>query len=127
MVNNFEISSTVKKIATWAEEHSFVRRVVLFGSRVRGDQLATSDLDIFIEVTDLRKVSHEDREDWKQHFLTDFASLRAQFDFNLDIVTEVPPDRATQTRGFIDRGTPLPDLTLGNVYSVSTAEKPLNS
>ena len=37
-------------IARWAEKHSVIRKVILFGSQARGTQSANSDYDLAIQV-----------------------------------------------------------------------------
>lgn len=42
------IDQTYAQIAEFARKHG-VRRIILFGSRVRGDELAKSDIDLAVE------------------------------------------------------------------------------
>src|SRR5262245_44862025 len=95
-----ELKTLVEKVAQWADEHPFCAHITLFGSVIRGEE-PYSDLDMLLEVHDLRTAGEHDLEDWKQQNLTDFERLRSHFLFPLDIITEAPPDRAKQTRGFL--------------------------
>jgi predicted nucleotidyltransferase len=45
-----DIEEIVKLLAGWARRHSLVKRVYIFGSRVRGDNRSDSDIDIAIEL-----------------------------------------------------------------------------
>jgi predicted nucleotidyltransferase len=118
-----DLKAIAEKIAKWADAHSFVHHITLFGSLIRGEE-SFSDLDVFLEVSDWRKLSEHDRQDWKQQcFMTDYDSLRSQFEFPLDIITEEPQRRAKQTRSFLDQGMPLPELIVGKVSCVWTKPK----
>jgi hypothetical protein len=75
-----DLKAIAEKIAKWADAHSFVHHITLFGSLIRGEE-SFSDLDVFLEVSDWRKLSEHDRQDWKQQcFMTDYDSLRSQFE-----------------------------------------------
>jgi predicted nucleotidyltransferase len=45
-----ELTQIAEIVATWAAQKPLIRRVYLFGSRVRGTYNETSDLDVAIEL-----------------------------------------------------------------------------
>lgn len=45
-----ETSEIARVLAEWAERKPLVKRVFIFGSRVRGDHKADSDIDIAVEL-----------------------------------------------------------------------------
>ena len=45
-----EVSQVARVISTWARGKPLVKRVYMFGSRVRGDHRPASDIDIAVEL-----------------------------------------------------------------------------
>lgn len=45
-----EVSEVAKVISAWAREKPLIKRIHLFGSRVRGDHRPDSDIDIAVEL-----------------------------------------------------------------------------
>ena len=43
-------ADTVATLRKWAEQHEFVRRMWLFGSRARGDHRDDSDIDVALDI-----------------------------------------------------------------------------
>ncbi|MCF5098994.1 MULTISPECIES: nucleotidyltransferase domain-containing protein [Pseudomonas] len=49
-----EIDDMAAAIASWASTQPLIRKVYLFGSRVRGTHMPSSDLDVAVEVCTLQ-------------------------------------------------------------------------
>jgi hypothetical protein len=45
-----DIIAVVPRLRVWAQGHANIRRVWLYGSRVRGTQRPDSDLDVAVEI-----------------------------------------------------------------------------
>ena len=72
-----ELFSTVQRLRDWAASHLLVKRVWIYGSRLRGTQKSESDLDVCIEIDPL-STDEETQLIWmdeKERWLEDLESL----------------------------------------------------
>jgi predicted nucleotidyltransferase len=107
----------VKIFAAWSERRPSVRKIYLFGSRIRGDNRPDSDLDIYIERHCNARRGQLDM--LANDEATNFADLKKHFPFPLRIVVDHHPG---QTAAYIAAGQPK--LTMGKVVFVVTKPKP---
>lgn len=63
MLPDPQLAEYASKVIYWANNERLVQRIFIFGSRVRGDHTASSDIDIAIELP------YADRDENLAHFL----------------------------------------------------------
>jgi hypothetical protein len=114
-----ELRAIVATVAAWAEGHSSIDRVTLFGSRVRGDNREDSDLDLHFG-TDFARYTPNDMADWQQQNADGFASLKRLFPYCVHIAERVR--EFGQTMQIIRAGVALPEFRQGKVRCVYTAK-----
>jgi len=83
---NDDLRQLARTLADWAADKSVT--VYLFGSRVRGDDRADSDVDIFIQ---RGKATRETAVWWTVQNSEDFASLRARLPGKLKVLDAHAP------------------------------------
>jgi predicted nucleotidyltransferase len=76
---NRDLQALAETLAQWIDAAPGIPRIYLFGSRVRGDYTANSDVDVRLFPADLSSKACAVTVDWwmKQNE-TDFAELKAQ-------------------------------------------------
>ncbi|WP_373504721.1 nucleotidyltransferase domain-containing protein [Aestuariivirga sp.] len=109
----------VSVLADWAAALPEIETLIVYGSRVRGDNRPDSDLDIVIWTGSGGDPLGDGR--WEELHATDFASLRQSFPFPIDIA--INPERNRETYAYISSGTEIPELEIGKVKGVRTARK----
>ena len=72
-------------VADWVDDVPYLRRVYLFGSRVRGDHRPDSDVDIGIDLTDLDVTNSETVDWWIEQNQTNFQTLRSAIPYPVGI------------------------------------------
>jgi predicted nucleotidyltransferase len=109
-----DLERQVRVIAEWAEELP-LRKVYIFGSRVRGDATADSDLDVAIEFEPPQAVNKA-MWNWQYQNDTDFADLKRELGVTLSLHSD-PGDSAWAA---IWAGAMKPVLSVGKVFCVIT-------
>jgi predicted nucleotidyltransferase len=71
-----ELIDLAARIADWCEPVSQLRRLVLFGSRVRGDHRPDSDVDIWFDYKNDLEVTNGTVAWWIEKQESEFASLK---------------------------------------------------
>jgi predicted nucleotidyltransferase len=109
-----DLSRQAKIVAEWAEKLP-LKKVYIFGSRVRGDATAASDLDVAIEFEPPLTVN-EAMWNWKHQEETEFAELKRALDVPLSLHRE-EDDRAWPA---IRAAATTPVFSVGKVVCVLT-------
>lgn len=63
-MRHIEIQQIQQSIAVWASQYPLIKRVSIFGSRVRGDHRHDSDLDVAIELDPAEYESSDESGGW---------------------------------------------------------------
>jgi predicted nucleotidyltransferase len=113
-----DLERIVKIVAEWAEKLP-LKKVYIFGSRVRGDATADSDLDVALEFEPPSTVNQE-MWNWQYQNDTDFADLKRALGVPLSLHTD-PEDSAWPV---IRAGAMKPVLSVGKVLCVMTPPLP---
>lgn len=79
-----KISGLIEVVQEWALARPLVQRVYLFGSRVRGDVRAASDLDIAVEL-DPQQLCDEPTAAWVSSFAAWRSELEARIPLSVDL------------------------------------------
>jgi predicted nucleotidyltransferase len=108
-----DLKRLAKIVAEWAEKLP-LKKVYVFGSRVRGDATAGSDLDVAIEFEEFPL--NEAMRNWQHQNETDFAELKKALDVPLSLHRE-PTDCAWPA---IRAAATTPVLSVGKVLCVLT-------
>jgi predicted nucleotidyltransferase len=109
-----DLKRQAKIVAEWAEKLP-LKKVYIFGSRVRGDARADSDLDVAIEFEFL-PTDNEAMWNWKHQNETDFAELKKALGVPLSL-HRCEDDRAWPA---IRDAAITPVLSVGKVVCVLT-------
>jgi predicted nucleotidyltransferase len=112
-----DLERLAKIIAHWAESLP-LKQVYIFGSRVRGDHKANSDLDVAVEYADFP--TEQEMANWQCENDTDFAKLKSALGVTLSLHPE-PNDAAWPA---IRAGAKTPVLVIGKVCCVMTRATP---
>jgi predicted nucleotidyltransferase len=112
-----ELQQYANVLAKWAERLP-LKKVYIFGSRVRGDATVSSDLDIAI-VFDPSPTVDERMLNWNQQNDDDFQSLRQELGVAISLHTD-PDDAAWPD---IRAGAANPVLSVGIVSCVFTPRR----
>jgi predicted nucleotidyltransferase len=106
-------------IAEWAEKLP-LKNVYIFGSRVRGDAMADSDLDVAIEFDPPQTINDAAMWNWKYQNDTDFTELKNA----LGVPLSLHCDREDSVWPAIRAGAMKPVLSVGKVSCVITPPSP---
>jgi Nucleotidyltransferase domain len=109
-----DLKRQAKILAEWAEKLP-LKKVYIFGSRVRGDATAASDLDVAIELEPPLTVN-EAMWNWKHQEETEFAELKKA----LDIPLSLHRDEDDHAWPAIRAAATTPVLSVGKVVCVLT-------
>jgi predicted nucleotidyltransferase len=109
-----DLKRLAKIVAEWAEKLP-LKKVYIFGSRVRGDTTAGSDLDVAIEF-EFPLTVNEAMWSWQHQNETDFAELKKALDVPLSLHRE-PTDCAWPA---IRAAATTPVFSVGKVVCVLT-------
>jgi hypothetical protein len=118
-----DIPDALEVLAKLAAEVAEVDRIVVFGSRVRGDNRPDSDLDIALW-TGAEASNLFGQGPWERLHETGFASRRAAFPFPLHIT--INPEIGGETDNYLRKGIFMPTLKAGKVECLRTEPKDPN-
>lgn len=114
-----DLVQIVAALAQWADRYNVIERIVLFGSRVRGDNRADSDLDVALWPATYG-IDPLDTT-WENLNQTEFVELRDLFPFCVHLT--IIDSNSKQTTTFLTAGTPQPAMARGEVECIATLTK----
>lgn len=115
---NEELTRLAEILDAWLRAAPTVPEIYLFGSRVRGDHRADSDVDVRLFV-DQWQLDHSDMVWWLKENRTDFAALKERLPGPLAIHRE----KWDAADAAILEGKKEPALVVGRVVCVKTPKK----